>query len=106
MAQRGVTEGIGIDYFILKEIKAGFASLLIKKKKKSYFLALLYPILPVLFNHYLSASLNNTIGKYISPILSSMVYHKMIRRIFMVWNVQLNRPSTQKDIRTFTIQNT
>lgn len=37
MAQRGVTEGIGIDYFILKEIKAGFASLLIKKKKKELF---------------------------------------------------------------------
>lgn len=34
MAQRGVTEGISIDYFILKEIKAGFASLVIKKKKK------------------------------------------------------------------------
>lgn len=27
MAQRGVTEGISIDYFIWKEIKAGFASL-------------------------------------------------------------------------------
>lgn len=80
MAQRGVIEGISIDYFILREIKAGFASLVILKKnknQKSYFLALLNPTLPVLFNHYLSASLNNTIDKYISPIFSSMVYHKM-----------------------------
>lgn len=36
MAQRGVTEGISIDYFILKEIKAGFASLVIKKKKELF----------------------------------------------------------------------
>lgn len=85
MAQRGITEGISIDYFVLKEIKAGFASLVIKKKnnKKSYFLALLNPILPVLFNHYLSASLNNTIDKYISPIFSSMVYHKMT--VIFLW---------------------
>lgn len=62
MAQRKVSEGTSIDYFIWKEIKADFANLV--KKKKAI---CLNPTLQVSFNQYLSALLSslNTVGQYI-----------------------------------------